>query len=244
MSCGGTLAAWAAAGCEVHTPDLHRRGEGHGRSPRSTRPTSCGTAPPRRRPPPPSSGSPGQEHLGFPDGGLTDDEVFRGSAGGRGAAPPAGHRALSRPHGRLLRPGLLQPPGPPDHRVRRTRRRGAGRGHAPLLPGGRRRRTRCRRCCCRGPSSRTCGWTSPRRSTARARPWAATGASSPTARSGRPPPSAWRRRTPVARPGCRVPRGSGDCASGGATCRARPYPTRVPTRRPSGRRPNRRRSTG
>ena len=76
VSCGGTLAAWAASGCEVHTLICTDGGKG----------TADATRDPadlvRDRAAEAASaaavlGIAGQEHLGFPDGGLTDDEVFR-----------------------------------------------------------------------------------------------------------------------------------------------------------------------
>ena len=76
VSCGGTLAAWAKAGCEVHRPLVHRRRKGF-----------VGPVPRPRRAGPPASGRgraagallgvAGQEWLNYPDGELTDDPVLR-----------------------------------------------------------------------------------------------------------------------------------------------------------------------
>jgi LmbE family N-acetylglucosaminyl deacetylase len=78
VSCGGTLAVWAAAGCQVHTLICTDGGKG--------------TADPSRDPAglvrdraaeaaaaAAVLGIGGQEHLGLPDGGLTDGEDFRGT---------------------------------------------------------------------------------------------------------------------------------------------------------------------
>ena len=76
VSCGGTLAAWAASGCQVHTLICTDGGKGTAdaaRDPvdlvrdRAAEAASAAAV----------LGIRGQEHLGLPDGGLTDDEVFR-----------------------------------------------------------------------------------------------------------------------------------------------------------------------
>ena len=78
VSCGGTLAVWAAAGCEVHTLICTDGGRGTGDSTRDPADLV------RERAAEAQSaaavlGIKGQEHLGLPDGGLTDDEAFRGT---------------------------------------------------------------------------------------------------------------------------------------------------------------------
>ena len=91
-----------------------------------------------------------------------------GGPGGGGPAAAPRDRALPRSDGGLLRPGVLQPPRPPD--------RPDGRRSTPCprpppcpttspTPG---RPTRWTRSCCRAPSSPTCGSTSPPPSTSRA----------------------------------------------------------------------------
>ena len=76
VSCGGTLAAWAAAGCRVHTLICTDGGKG-------TADVSCDPADLVRDRAAESAsaaavlGIQGQEHLGLPDGGLCDDEDFR-----------------------------------------------------------------------------------------------------------------------------------------------------------------------
>jgi len=78
VSCGGTLAVWAGAGCQVHTLICTDGGKGTAdpsRDPgdlvrdRAAEAASAAAV----------LGIRGQEHLGFPDGGLTDDEAFRGA---------------------------------------------------------------------------------------------------------------------------------------------------------------------
>ena len=78
VSCGGTLAAWAAAGCQVHTLICTDGGKGTADPSRDAadlvrdRAAEAASAAA-------ALGIQGQEHLGFPDGGLTDDETFRGT---------------------------------------------------------------------------------------------------------------------------------------------------------------------
>ena len=78
VSCGGTLAVWAAAGCQVHTLICTDGGKG-------TADPSCDPDDlVRDRAAEAASaaavlGLTGQEHLGFPDGELADDDVFRGA---------------------------------------------------------------------------------------------------------------------------------------------------------------------
>ena len=62
---------------------------------------------------------------------------FPGRAGRLDPPAAAGRGARPRPDGGLLRPGLLQPPGPPGRRVGAPRRPVAGGGPPALLPGGR-----------------------------------------------------------------------------------------------------------
>ena len=130
VSCGGTLAAWAKAGCEVHVAHLHRRRQGDDR-PGDATPVELAA---RRAAEAAEAGGvlglAGQEFLGYPDGELADDAGFREAlvAAVRRLRPDDG--ALPRSDRGLLRAGLLQPPRPPDHRLRRARRR-------------RRRRPRC-----------------------------------------------------------------------------------------------------
>ena len=95
VSCGGTLAAWAKAGCEVTVLLCTDGGKGSS-DPRWTPRDWCAaggrSVRGRRR----CSGSPAQENLGYPDGELTDDPVFRGAlVGGRSAA--ATRRSCSAP---------------------------------------------------------------------------------------------------------------------------------------------------
>ena len=78
VSCGGTLAAWAAAGCRVHTLICTDGGKGTadpGCDPtelvRSRRAEAAAAAT--------VIGLEEQRHLGLPDGGLVDDEAFRGA---------------------------------------------------------------------------------------------------------------------------------------------------------------------
>jgi len=78
VSCGGTLAAWSAAGCEVHT--LICTDGGKGTSDRERVPTDLV----RERIEEAAAaaevlGIEGQELLGLPDGELVDDEAFRGA---------------------------------------------------------------------------------------------------------------------------------------------------------------------
>ncbi len=77
VSCGGTLAAWSAAGCEVHTVICTDGGKGTAdpeRDPtelvleRAAESASAAAV----------LGLAGQELLGFPDGELTDDTEFIG----------------------------------------------------------------------------------------------------------------------------------------------------------------------
>jgi LmbE family N-acetylglucosaminyl deacetylase len=78
VSCGGTLATWAAAGCEVHA--LICTNGGKGTSDPSVDPvdlakiraTEAATAAD-------VLGLAGQELFGLPDGELVDDEAFRGA---------------------------------------------------------------------------------------------------------------------------------------------------------------------
>ena len=145
-------------------------------------------------------GMAGQECLGYPDGELDDD------AGLREALVAAVRR---------LRPGIVLCPDPTavffgqdyfNHRDHRITGLAALDAVAPAAalphyfpePA---RPTRWRRCSCRAPSSPTCGSTSRRRSTSRARRWAVTGASSPTGWSGRRPRCGWAPRTPVEQAG-------------------------------------------
>jgi LmbE family N-acetylglucosaminyl deacetylase len=78
VSCGGSLAAWAAAGCSVHTLICTDGGKG----------TSDPDCDPdelvRLRGAEAAAaaevlGLRGQRHLGLPDGGLVDDDAFRGA---------------------------------------------------------------------------------------------------------------------------------------------------------------------
>ena len=77
VSCGGTLAAWAAAGCEVHTLICTNGGKG-------TADRACDPADLVRARVAEASAAAdvlrltGQELLGLPDGELVDDEAFRG----------------------------------------------------------------------------------------------------------------------------------------------------------------------
>jgi LmbE family N-acetylglucosaminyl deacetylase len=78
VSCGGTLAAWAAAGCEVHT--LICTDGGKGTADRVTGPVDLV----RARVAEAAAAADvlrltGQEFLGLPDGELVDDEAFRGA---------------------------------------------------------------------------------------------------------------------------------------------------------------------
>ena len=222
VSCGGTLAAWAKAGCEVHVLLCTDGGKG---SPDPT--VDPGELVRRRAAEAAEAGGrarcrrPGVPRLSRR--GADRRRRAPGGAGGRGPPAPARGRALPRPHRRLLRAGVLQPPGPPDHRMGGARRRVPGRGAARTTFPTPARPTRCRPCCCRERSSPMSGWTSRPRSTSRARRWAATGASSPTAWSGRRPRCGWVPRTPGGRPGCPSPRGSGGCGSVGEP---RPVPDR------------------
>ena len=77
VSCGGTLAAWAAAGCEVHT--LICTDGGKGTADRACNPAELV----RARVAEAAAAADvlrltGQELLGLPDGELVDDETFRG----------------------------------------------------------------------------------------------------------------------------------------------------------------------
>ena len=78
VSCGGTLAAWAAAGSEVHTLICTDGGKG------TADPSTDPVALVRDRMAEAAAaaallGLAGQEHLGFPDGELVDDPAFRGA---------------------------------------------------------------------------------------------------------------------------------------------------------------------
>jgi LmbE family N-acetylglucosaminyl deacetylase len=78
VSCGGTLAAWAAAGCDVHTLICTDGGKG-------TADPSCNPSDLVRARVAEAAaaadvlGLTGQELLGLPDGELVDDEAFRGA---------------------------------------------------------------------------------------------------------------------------------------------------------------------
>lgn len=76
VSCGGTLAVWAAAGCQVHTLICTDGGKG------TADPTRDSQDLVRDRAGESAAaaavlGIAGQEHLGLPDGELTDDDAFR-----------------------------------------------------------------------------------------------------------------------------------------------------------------------
>ena len=78
VSCGGTLAAWAAAGCAVHT--LICTDGGKGTADRTRDPADLV----RARVAEAAAAAnvlclTGQEMLGLPDGELVDDEAFRGA---------------------------------------------------------------------------------------------------------------------------------------------------------------------
>jgi len=78
VSCGGTLAAWAAAGCQVHTLICTDGGKGTADPDRDpagliadrTAEAAAAAA---------VLGLAGQEQLGLPDGELRDDDGFRGA---------------------------------------------------------------------------------------------------------------------------------------------------------------------
>lgn len=78
VSCGGTLAAWAAAGCQVHTLICTDGGKG-------TADRACDPAELVRARVAEAAAAAdvlcltGQELLGLPDGELVDDEAFRGA---------------------------------------------------------------------------------------------------------------------------------------------------------------------
>ena len=58
------------------------------------------------------------DNLGFPDGELADSEGVPVHPGGAGAGATARRGLRARPHGGVLRAGLLQPSGPPHCRRR------------------------------------------------------------------------------------------------------------------------------
>jgi len=78
VSCGGTLAAWVAAGCEVHTLICTDGGKGTADpdlAPAELVQTRIAEAAAAAE----VLGLTGQEMLGLPDGELVDDEAFRGA---------------------------------------------------------------------------------------------------------------------------------------------------------------------
>ena len=78
VSCGGTLAAWAAAGCEVHTLICTDGGKGTpdpDRDPSELVRARTAEAAAAAE----VLGVAGQERFGLPDGELVDDEAFRGA---------------------------------------------------------------------------------------------------------------------------------------------------------------------
>jgi LmbE family N-acetylglucosaminyl deacetylase len=78
VSCGGTLAAWTAAGCEVHTLICTDGGKGTAdadRDPVELIAARIGEAEAAAK----VIGLSGQELLGLPDGELVDDAAFRGA---------------------------------------------------------------------------------------------------------------------------------------------------------------------
>ena len=77
VSCGGTLAVWAKAGCEVHRPPVHRRRKGSSDPVARPRASWSDSGWPRRLPPAALLGVAGQECLNYPDGELSDDAVLR-----------------------------------------------------------------------------------------------------------------------------------------------------------------------
>ena len=230
VSCGGTLAAWAAAGCEVHTLLCTDGGKGTADPAVDPAELVAATGPPRPRPPPPCSGSPARSSSGYPDGELD---------GRRGRSAEALVAAVRR-----LRPDVVLCPDPTavffgqdyfnhrDHRITGFAVLDAV-APAAAMPhyfpdAGPAHQVVDRPAVGDARAGRVGGHLVHGRPQGRGRR-PATAASSPTAASGRPRPCGWPRRTPAARPGCRAPRGSGDCASGGdggARPGARPAPGR------------------
>ncbi len=213
VSCGGTLAAWAKSGSEVHVLLCTDGGKG------TSDPDEDPAELVRRRAAEAAEaaaviGLAGQECLGYPDGELVDDPSFR----------EALVAAVRR-----IRPDTVLCPDPTavffgqeyfnhrDHRITGWAVLDAIAPRPPFRSTSRRpgRRTRSPRSSSRAPSSPMCGWTSRTRSTSRARPSAVTGASSPTAWSGRRPRCGWPPRMPAVRRAFPWPRASGDCASVG-----------------------------
>ncbi len=95
VSCGGTLAAWSKAGCDVQVMLCTDGGKG------TTEPDAdaadAGPAPGGRGPEAAAVlGVAGEESLGYPDGELTDDLELRRAAGG-GRAPPTDPEVVLAP---------------------------------------------------------------------------------------------------------------------------------------------------
>ena len=214
VSCGGTLAAWSAAGCEVYTVICTDGGKG------TSDPSTDPAALTRARTGEAAAaakvlGLAGQELSGLPDGELVDDASFRGAL-----------VAVVR----RIRPDTILCPDPTavffgqdyfNHRDHRTTGFAVLDAVAPaaamplVLPGSwsgppggdgaavgdPRARRVGGHLDDRGPQGRGRGLPPepvPRRGGV-----------------GRPPRSGWPQRTPVDVPECRAPRGSGDCVSGG-----------------------------
>ena len=76
VSCGGTLAAWAAAGCEVHTVICTDGGKGSA-DPRTEPKELIAVRAEEAAAAAAVLGLAGQEFLGFPDGELEDEAWFR-----------------------------------------------------------------------------------------------------------------------------------------------------------------------
>ena len=123
----GALGRRRVRGPRAH---LHQRRQGHD-GPATSTPTCWPGGGPTRRPRRRSfSASPANTSSAIRDGELVDDAALRATLVRLGPQAPPAHRPRARPHRRVLRRGLLQPPRPPDHGLRPARRPVAGRGAA------------------------------------------------------------------------------------------------------------------